>query len=381
MKKSLLALAILSTFAGIASAQTSVLVYGVIDGAVRREVGVDGATRVRMRDGSNMNSNRFGFRGTEDLGGGTNAHFVLEGGFFSGTGASTPVAGFAFDRLAFVGVTTKFGAFDLGRVYGPQFYAALSSDPMEAHFTGVDPLLRNSISASQNSDNTLTANSRTDNAILYTTKLGDLTMRAMYAFGEVAGNTNKNSTKSVSAVYQNAVFSLDAAYTRKSLRADNSTPPLGTLYGNDTALSTTIPAAYQQANYYTAGGTYNLAGFRLSAGASKETRETRLADHKERVLWAGLRYNFSPLLALSSGYFKEDLSSNRGGNSRKDLYMLAATYALSKRTSLFAEIDHANYRGAEAPIDNLGQFLPVGLPLASGGAVRNGTTVGVSHAF
>lgn len=379
MKKSLLALAVFSSFAGVASAQTSVVLYGVIDGAVRREVGVDDKTRIRMRDGSNMNSNRIGFRGTEDLGGGMNAHFVLESGFFSGTGAQTPIAGFAFDRLAFVGVTTGFGTLDLGRVYGPAFYAALSSDPMEAHFTGVDPLLRNSVSASQTSDNTQTSNSRTDNALLYTNKFGDLTVRAMYAFGEVADATNKGSTKAVSAVYQNANFSLDAAYTRKNLRADSSTPPLGTLFGNDPTIAG-VPAAYQQANYYTAGGTYTIGGLRASLGYSKETRDTVARDHSERVTWAGLRYNFTPLLALSSGYFRENLSSNRG-SSRKDLYMLAATYALSKRTSLFAEIDHSNFRGPEAPIDALGQFLPAGLPLASGGAVRNGTMVGVSHAF
>ena len=388
MKKSLLALAVFSSFAGVASAQTSVVLYGIIDGAVRREVGLDNASKIRMRDGSNMNSNRIGFRGTEDLGSGMNAHFVLESGFFSGTGQQAPIAGFAFDRLAFVGVTTAYGTLDLGRVYGPSFYAALSSDPMEAHFTGVDPLLRNSVSASQNSDNTQTANSRTDNALLYTNKFGDLTVRAMYAFGEVAGAANKGSSKGVSAVYQNKNFSLDAAYTRKNLRADNKTAPLGAFYGNDPDISATVPAAYQNADYYTAGGTYTLGGLRASLGYSKEKRDTLARDHTERVTYAGLRYNFTPLLALSSGYFRENIGSNRG-TSRKDLYMLAATYALSKRTSLFAEVDHSNFSGPEFPNDPLGQFLPTTNPVLANGtvvntrgvAIRNGTMVGISHAF
>lgn len=382
MKKSLLALAVLGSFAGVASAQTSVILYGVIDGAVRREVGLDEKTKIRIRDGSNMNSNRIGFRGTEDLGSGMNAHFVLESGFFSGTGTQTPIAGFAFDRLAFVGVTTGFGTLDLGRVYGPAFYAALSSDPMEAHFTGVDPLLRNSVSASQNSDNTFTSNTRTDNALLYTNKFGDLTVRAMYAFGEVAGAVNNGSTKAVGAVYQNKNFSLDAAYTRKSLRADFTPTTLAdksvvSLYGNDLAVAG-VPPAFREATYYTVGGSYTIGGLRGTLGYSKERRETATRDHSERVTYAGLRYNFTPLLALSSGYFKEDLSSSRG-SSRKDLYMLAATYALSKRTSLFAEIDHANFRGAEYPNDPIGQFIRT--DLAPGGAIRNGTMVGVSHSF
>lgn len=384
MKKSLLALAAFSSFAGAASAQTSVVLYGVIDGAVRREVGLDDTTKIRIRDGSNMNTNRIGFRGTEDLGSGMNAHFVLESGFFSGTGVQVPLPGFAFDRLAFVGVTTAYGSLDIGRVYGPAFYAALSSDPMEAHFTGIDPLLRNSVSASQASDNTQTSNSRTDNALLYTNKFGDLTVRAMYAFGEVAGATNKGATKAVSAVYQNANFSLDAAYTRKNLRADNKTPTTGTFYGNDRDISETVPAAYQNADYYTVGGTYTIGGLRASLGYAKERRDTLARDHTERVTWAGLRYNFTPLLALSSGYFKENLGSNKGP-SRKDLYMLAATYAVSKRTSLFAEIDHSNFSGPEFPNDPLGQFLPTVSPSplvnTRGSAIRNGTMVGVSHAF
>lgn len=370
IKKSLLALAVLSSFANVVSAQTSVVMYGVIDGAVRREQNLDNSIKVRMRDGSNMNSNRIGFRGAEDLGGGMNAHFVLETGFYSGTGASTPVAGIAFDRLAFVGMTTAYGTLDLGRVYGPAFYAAIASDPMEAHFTGVDPLLRNSVSASQNNGNTTTSNTRTDNALLYTNKFGDLTTRAMYAFGEVAGSTNNGSTSAISAVYQAANFSVDAAYTHKKLLADNS----NAAYGNDAGAL----AAYRNANYYTLGGAYTLDGWRASVGFSSEKRNTAALDHKERVLWAGLRYNFSPLLALSSGYFKEDLASTRGV-SRKDLYMLAATYSLSKRTTLFAEIDHSNFRGPEFPSDPLGQFLPV--VGAAGSAVRNGSMVGISHAF
>ncbi|GAC1406142.1 MAG: porin [Burkholderiaceae bacterium] len=380
MKKSLLALAVLSGFSGIAAAQTSIVLYGTIDGAVRRETSVNNESRIRMRDGSNFNSNRIGFRGTEDLGAGMNAHFVLESGFFSGTGQQTPVAGIPFDRLAFVGLTTGFGTLDLGRVYGPQFYAALSSDPMEAHFTGVDPLLRNSVSASQTSDNYATSNSRTDNALLYTNKIGDLTVRGMYAFGETANSVRNGSTTAIGAVYQTPVFSLDAAYTRKKLRADYNSNALAGLFGNDAPLPGTVAPDYQTANYYTAGSSYTIGALRGTVGFSKEDRAQRTRNHTQRVLWAGLRYNFTPLLALSSGYFKEDLASF-AGNSRKNLFMLGSTYSLSKRTTLFAEIDHSNYRGPQAPNDPIGQFLPVNLPLASGGAVRNGYMVGVSHAF
>ena len=385
MKKLLLALAVLSAFTGIASAQTSIILYGSIDGAVRREEdNRTQVTRIRMRDASNYTTNRLGFRGVEDLGSGANAHFVLESGFFSGTGSQT-IPGVAFDRLAFVGLTSVYGTLDLGRQYGPQFYSAISYDPMETHYTGFTPVTRNSISAAANSPDNVIGNSRTDNAIQYTNKFGGLTVRAMYAFGETAFGPSAGSTQALGAVYQAPVFSLGAAYTRKRIIADQTlTPgavPPTSFFGNDL-----IPTAgrskdsYQDANYYTAGGTYTLGPLKGFLGYAKEERDTNAAQHRERNLWTGLKYNFTPLMAVTGAYFKTDLSSQRGGASRKDLFVVSSTYLISKRTTLFAEIDHANYFGLETPAVGAGQFVLATQSPAST-AVRNGYSVGVSHSF
>lgn len=88
MKKSLIALAALSTIAGSAVAQSSVSVYGIIDmgyNSTKYEnnnnvTGANGKTST-MGALSALSSSRLGFRGTEDLGGGTSANFVLELGF------------------------------------------------------------------------------------------------------------------------------------------------------------------------------------------------------------------------------------------------------------------------------------------------------------
>jgi predicted porin len=384
MKKSLLALAVLSAVAGAASAQTSVVLFGNIGGSVRHiEDAANGVTKNAMSNGSNYQTNSIGFRGVEDLGNGTNAHFVLDTTFISGTGTQA-LSTSLFDRQALVGVTTQYGTIDLGRVFGPQFYAAISYDPFDTHYTGVDPITRNSISASQASDLTTSSNSRTDNAINYTNKFGDLTVRAEYAFGEVAGAANNGSTKAVGAVYQTPVFTLGAAYTNKKLRADSSTG----LYGNDgtaavAATATTpakaaVPGPYQDADYYTAGGSYTFGPVRASVGYAHEDRKTTALDHVERNLWAGVRYDMTPLVQLTGGYFKTNISSTRGGASSKDLYLLSAAYLLSKRTTLFAEIDHSNFHGAEFPYDAIGQFVPSTTP---GVAQRNGVMVGVNHNF
>ncbi len=100
MKKSLIALAALSVFATAAQAQSSVTVYGILDAGysdVSRTVtghGVsngtsayDAASVIKQKQQAfswnNYTSSRFGIRGTEDLGGGTRASFVIETGIGS----------------------------------------------------------------------------------------------------------------------------------------------------------------------------------------------------------------------------------------------------------------------------------------------------------
>lgn len=71
MKKSLLALATLGLFAGAASAQSSVTLFGIVDAAYGH-VSANGKS-VSGISNSGINSSRLGFRGTEDIGGGLKA--------------------------------------------------------------------------------------------------------------------------------------------------------------------------------------------------------------------------------------------------------------------------------------------------------------------
>ena len=85
MKKSLLALAVLGAFAGVASAQSSVTLFGIVD-VNAKYVKNDGSSRRVSLSTDGINSSRLGFRGVEDLGGGLKASFVLESGFDSSDG-------------------------------------------------------------------------------------------------------------------------------------------------------------------------------------------------------------------------------------------------------------------------------------------------------
>lgn len=121
MKKSLLVAALIAGFAGAANAETSVTLYGIVDAGIAYERvkgtvgGVDyKGTRTGALSGG-QSGNRWGLKGTEDLGNGLQAVFVLESGFDIADGTSSQ-GGRMFGRQATVGLKSDaWGQLDLGR--------------------------------------------------------------------------------------------------------------------------------------------------------------------------------------------------------------------------------------------------------------------------
>lgn len=120
MKKSLFAIAAAGAFAGAAQAQSSVTVYGIVDaGFTTGTARINGTSQTVSRISNSMESaSRLGFRGNEDLGGGTSAQFTFEVGTQpAGNAGSNPdgAAGGAIGagtwnpniRQAFVGLSQK----------------------------------------------------------------------------------------------------------------------------------------------------------------------------------------------------------------------------------------------------------------------------------
>jgi predicted porin len=124
MKKLLIATAALAMVAGTAQAQSSVTVYGNIDVGYSTLNTTTAGVKSGQDNISNSNdvSSRFGFRGSEDLGGGLKANFALETGLGSFvtnttngvTGAVTPQATIG-DRAQWIELQSTSGAIRLGR--------------------------------------------------------------------------------------------------------------------------------------------------------------------------------------------------------------------------------------------------------------------------
>ena len=138
MKKSLLAIAAMTAFAGAAQAQSSVTVYGTLDASMGRvDTGATATNGITTKlVGGATVSDRLGFKGVEDLGQGRTARFQFETGIspFSanagtaggGTGLATtqdtPGSLISTRRPTFVGITDKtLGSIDAGSMYSLGF--------------------------------------------------------------------------------------------------------------------------------------------------------------------------------------------------------------------------------------------------------------------
>ncbi|RYF75452.1 MAG: porin, partial [Comamonadaceae bacterium] len=135
MKKSLVALAALAV-AGVASAQSSVTLFGVVDASISHYEATSRYSNANpfalnlgslkqsstVLANSALNSSRLGFRGTEDLGGGLAAGFWLEAGVNNDEGTGTATGGgLQFNRRSTISLSGPFGEIRLGRDYTPTF--------------------------------------------------------------------------------------------------------------------------------------------------------------------------------------------------------------------------------------------------------------------
>jgi len=193
MKKTLVALAALA-IAGIASAQSSLTVFGVVDAAISRYdnksenlLGNSVTVSRTALTNSGFAGSRIGFRGTEDLGGGLAASFWLESPISNDdgqTGAAT------FNRRSTVSLAGGLGEIRLGRDYTPTFWNDSVFDPFGTNGVGTNLIATaNGVTTPGSTTAGFQANPnyiRASNSIGYflPPNLGGFYGQAMYAFNE-----------------------------------------------------------------------------------------------------------------------------------------------------------------------------------------------------
>ena len=334
MKKSLIALAVLGSVAGVAQAQSSVTLYGLVDVyAARVKSGpVGGETSTTVLNSGGLLTSRFGLMGSEDLGGGLKAIFKLEQGFDASRGTAS--TGTAFDRQSWVGLEGGFGTVQFGNVWsafddvfyiGNSVFDSFVFSPGSGGFAlaGTNPVM-----------SVYAYNDKPRNAFKYTTpSFGGFSAAVSHGLDEVA--TTSADQTDFNLQYANGPLTVAFAY---QLRRE-----AGITAGED-----------QKFAYLNAA--YDLGPVILRGGVG-QTRQV-LAD-KTNDYQFGVDFPLSSALTLSAGYAGSKDKDVTPEVKRQGL-ALGATYTLSKRTLVYAALNSSKQKTGGTTSDKY-SFIGAGL--------------------
>ena len=329
MKKSFIALAVLAA-SGVASAQSTVTLYGLVDAYIGNQK-INGLSQTGINlaspaggSGGALNTSRFGLKGSEDLGGGLKANFVLEAGFDPSTGVSNnytnPYTGKTdsaiFGRQSWVGLSGGFGEVRLGKMWTP--YDEVKGSGAAAFDANIFAPAANVWASNGYQD-------RPGNSIYYMTpSFSGFTAAAMYSFGE-------NKTVAVGAtpgVSAGKIGSVNVAYANGPVAAAVS-------YQTEKTNGSTTTTKFTQVN-----GSYDLGVVKLlgALGRVKDgVNPYGLAVSKSTEYQIGLDFPVTSAITLSGGYaHSKDTQLAGGPNITRKGFGLAGLYVLSKRTNLYA---------------------------------------------
>lgn len=346
MKKSLLALALFGAFAGAASAQSSVTIYGIVDtGYAHIDNGGDSVNSLRS---GNNNSGRIGFKGAEDLGNGLKATFVLENGINTDDGTSA-TAGAAFSRLSYVGLEGGFGAVRLGK----------QNTPIKEALSKIDPFgtggMVNAITYLGGSANGIGAiPERNPNQVIYITpNFSGFSGEIAYQFGEAEGDNSANRVWGAQLGYANGPLNVQFGYS------DGNTTNAAGVDQNDLKIALI-------------GATYDFGAVKLHGAYSQKKLESNIGgdDLKIKSGLIGVTVPFGAS-AIRAEYINNNDDRNDFDNN---VLALSYTYSLSKRTTLYATYARVDNDDLSA------QGFSGGADVVSG-ENTSGLAIGIQHNF
>jgi predicted porin len=355
VKKSLLAIAVLASIAGVANAQSSVVVYGIVDAGVTAERGGANGSMTKVATGVQQ-GNRLGFKGVEDLGNGLKALFQLESGFNLDTGTSRQ--GALFGRQAFVGLSSNIGTVTLGRQYNLIFDSLDAIDPFNTGLSGAASNLMapgNRIQKDPATSVVGNGNVRTNNSVVYATpSFSGFSAKAMYGAGEAAGSSSTGRTLGASANYVNGPVTVIAAYDKRNAG---------------------VVAPLADLKLALIGATYDFGVAKVHAIAQTEKSDTDASNYRNYLL--GVSAPVGTGTALASFIDRTDRNSTASGSKQ---YAIGYIHPLSKRTNFYTSYAHINNeRNAQNVVGDASNGGETSIP--SLGNSSSAVSVGIRHKF
>ena len=394
MKKSLLALAALGAFAGVAHAQSSVTLYGIIDEGFNINTNSGGKHLYNLSSGV-MQGSRFGLRGTEDLGGGLKAIFVLENGFDVNNG-KLGQGGLMFGRQAYVGLSSQFGTVTLGRQYDSvvDYVGPLEAGDQWGGYIAAHP---------GDIDNFNNAY-RTNSTVKYTSaNYGGLTFGGTYSFGGQAGNITGNQIWSLGAGYNNGPLVLGVGYLNARTPAasgglfnNGGTASTNTGALSNFAVQSPVYAGFASANTYQvigAGGAYTFGAATIGATysnirfanlgvsfASPFKGQSATFNNAE----LNFKYQLTPALLVGAAYdYTRGAEINGASRAQYHQGSVGVDYFLSKRTDVYVIGVYQHALGETLSVTGATVNATAGINGLSGSSNQNqlAARVGIRHKF
>jgi general bacterial porin, GBP family len=305
------------------SAQSSVTLYGELDEGISYINNAGGASVVKMRSGA-WDGSRWGFKGSEDLGGGYKTIFILENGFDI-TSGKLGQNGREFGRTSYVGIATPFGTVTFGRQYDPIV-------------DNLGPVMANGRASSPMFDLDNTGNDyETSNSVKFKSNTyAGFSFSSLYSFGGVAGQFSTNSVFGAGANYSKGPLSVGAAYT--SVRN-----PYQTWYDGTGASSIVTYGAYlpnaRDLNISAVGASYQVGQFVARAGMTHSvlTDSINGSNAQFNTYVIGGDYWVRPdIRFVATADLTDAAIGTTGQHPKYRQYNLVTDYLLSKRTDLYA---------------------------------------------
>lgn len=378
MQKKLIALAVAAVTSGAAFAQTNVTIYGTVDMGYLYRGGNSGAVQNTHSSHSlqgNSAQSSLGFKGVEDLGNGLKALFDLE---YRLTPDANSTIGGAGAGHQYVGLTGGFGTAVAGYLDGIRYGIYGKYSPFGNYSVG-------------NFASMTTQYDRAQNAVAYISpSFAGFTAIVAYATNTQAtegglnavhvpaitsgGNRGDDQLYSVNLIYANGPLSVDLDYeTTRAVGYTDSrlfVATAGASYDFGVVKISGLYDVIKGDRNSLIGGNIDLdgttAGLQNLGGLAADQKY----DRRNWMIGASVPFGKASFLA---GYGRVKDKTLTEADASK--WAIGARYALSKRTTLYADFAHINNDTNAAFTIN-----PMGNNSGTSGGI-NGFDMGIKHTF
>lgn len=353
---------------GSCLAQTSLDLYGTVDASLRSTSGL-GAANAPTPSGQTSaissgvdNTSRWGLRGREALGGGWAALLRLEGGINADTGAQAK-GDRLFDRQAWTGLETPYGAVMAGRQPTLLSDALIPVDPLGKRYASFNPNINvaglsntafgthafgRQYGPSGYADNFY----RLDNTLKYTASNGPWQARAAWSFGEVAGDSAASASHGAALAYQRPDWVVSGATMQ--FRSREGLP----------------------LDAWTLGAAWHAGAWQFKANAARNQADTGTVQGivqrvTQRVLSAGVSRQAGADVLVTTAWYSVRRSATALPDDGFERGFVFVEKTLAPRTTAYAEADYTTWRGNAAGVT-------AGTPNARHGS---GLTLGLMQKF